>query len=82
MTKPYADVITGALRVQGTPHPAVETKAVLQALDGHGYEIRLKPKTNERRHDCRQHPDIETPNGICPICGPTGDWPCAPTATS
>lgn len=69
-----ADVIRGALRVQGTPHPDIESQAVIAALTGHGYDIKLKPKTKTApRRDCPHHPGTETPGGVCPSCGPTGD---------
>jgi hypothetical protein len=69
-TRTPAEVIAGALRVQGTPHPDTAALAAVAALKGHGYEIKPNPKNTPRRRDCTEHPYTETPGGTCPSCGP------------
>lgn len=57
-----AEVIAGALRVQGDQHPDIDAKAVMAALKGHGYRI-VRDTAREITY-CPIHTSSKMPCGI------------------
>lgn len=66
-------VIAATLRLDPAADPDWLATKVISDLAGHHLVIARNPKTAAPRRDCKTHPGTETPGGICPSCGPTGD---------